>query len=220
MPQPKSSGPPDRRNLREGKVLIFMIYIFMIYIFSYNARYVKQREAKKPSFPDFGSFSVPPAFRPPMPRFADFAAIYLFFMILYFVFIIIWFFGLYSLYNLFCPALVVCQSLFIFAFKTVPIFLFFCARPFGCVEPNRWLHSGWHFRGYHLKHRFRSAQTFLIVPTMPSCSRFTNVPLTCLYRISADWKTNRCRGGFLLHSVNFVNLFTGQTKKHLLILRS
>lgn len=89
MPQPKSSGPPDRRNLREGKVLIFMIYIFMIYIFSYNARYVKQREAKKPSFPDFGSFGVPPAFRPPMPRFADFAAIYLFFMILYFVFIII-----------------------------------------------------------------------------------------------------------------------------------
>lgn len=72
--------------------------------------------------------------------------------------IIIWFFGLYSLYNLFCPALVVCQSLFIFAFKTVPIFLFFCARPFGCVEPNRWLHSGWHFRGYLLKHRFRSAQ--------------------------------------------------------------
>ena len=84
---------------------------------------------------------------------------------------------LHSLYNLFCPALVVCQSLFIFAFKTVPIFLFFCARPFGCVEPNRWLHSGWHFRGYLLKHRFRSAQTFLIVPTMPSCSRFTNVPL-------------------------------------------
>ena len=43
---------------------------------------------------------------------------------------------------------------------------------------------------------------------------------TCLYRISAGWKTNRCRGGFLLHSVNFVNLFTEQTKKHLLILRS
>lgn len=113
---------------------------------------------KSPLFPDFGSFSVPPAFRPPMPRFADYAAIYLFFMILYFVFIIIWFFGLYSLYNLFCPALVVCQSLSIFAFKTVPIFLFFCARPFGCVEPNRWLHSGWHFRGYLLKHWFRSAQ--------------------------------------------------------------
>ena len=83
MPQPKSSGPPDRRNLREGKALIFRI------CFSYNARYVKQREVKKPSFPDFGSFSVPPAFRPPMPRFAGFAAIYLFFMILYFVFIII-----------------------------------------------------------------------------------------------------------------------------------
>ena len=81
-----------------------------------------------------------------------------FFMILYFVFIIIWFFGLYSLYNLFCPALVVRQSLFIFAFRTVPIFLFFCVRPFGCVEPNRWLHSGWHFRGYLLKHWFRSAQ--------------------------------------------------------------
>ena len=79
---------------------------------------------------------------------------------LYFVFIIIWFFGLHSLYNLFCPALVVCQSLFIFAFKTIPIFLFFCARPFGCVEPNRWLHSGWHFCRYLLKHRFRSAQTF------------------------------------------------------------
>lgn len=29
MPQPKSSGPPDRRNLREGKVLIFRIYIFV-----------------------------------------------------------------------------------------------------------------------------------------------------------------------------------------------
>lgn len=84
MPQPKSSGPPDRRNLREGKVLIFRIYIF-----SYNARYVKQREVKKPSFPDFGSFGVPPAFRPPKPRFAGFAAIYLFFMILYSVFIII-----------------------------------------------------------------------------------------------------------------------------------
>ena len=70
----------------------------------------------------------------------------------------VWFFGLHSLYNLFCPALVVCQSLFIFAFKTVPIFLFFCARPFGCVKPNRWLHSGWHFRGYLLKHWFRSAQ--------------------------------------------------------------
>lgn len=77
----------------------------------------------------------------------------------------------------FFPALVVCQSLFIFAFKVVPIFLFFCVRPFGHDGSNRWLHSGWHFRGYLLKHRFRSAQTFLIVPTMPSCSRFTNVPL-------------------------------------------
>ena len=82
MPQLKSSGPPDRRNEHEGKALIFRI------TFSYNARYVKQREAKKPSFPDFGSFGVPPAFRPPMPRFAGFAAIYLFFMILYFTFVI------------------------------------------------------------------------------------------------------------------------------------
>ena len=64
--------PPDRRNLREGKVLILGC------AFSYNARYVKQREVKKPSFPDFGSFGVPPAFRPPKPRFAGFAAIYLF----------------------------------------------------------------------------------------------------------------------------------------------
>lgn len=89
MPQPKSSGPPDRRNLREGKVLIFMIYIFMIYIFSYNARYVKQREAKKPFFPDFGSFGVPPVLRLAKSRFSGLAAIYLFFMIFYFVFIII-----------------------------------------------------------------------------------------------------------------------------------
>lgn len=60
----------------------------------------------------------------------------------------------------FFPALVVCQSLFIFAFKVVPIFLFFCVRPSGHDGSNRWLHSGWHFRGYLLKHRFRSAQTF------------------------------------------------------------
>lgn len=63
------------------------------------------------------------------------------------------------------------------AFKVVPIFLFFCVRPFGHDGSNRWLHSGWHFRGYFLKHRFRSAQTFLIVPTMPSCSRSANAPL-------------------------------------------
>lgn len=68
-------------------------------------------------------------------------------------------------------------SHYLYLYQVVPIFLFFCVRPFGCVEPNRWLHSNWHFRGYLLKHRFRSAQTFLIVPTMPSCSRFTNVPL-------------------------------------------
>ena len=55
-------------------------------MFSYNARYVKHREVKKPSFPDFGSFGVPPAFRPPKPRFAGFAAIYLFFMIFIFCF--------------------------------------------------------------------------------------------------------------------------------------
>lgn len=55
-------------------------------MFSYNARYVKQREVKKPSVPDFGSFGVPPAFRPPKPRFAGFAAIYLFFMIFIFCF--------------------------------------------------------------------------------------------------------------------------------------
>jgi len=47
---------------------------------------VKQREAKKPSFPDFG---VPPVLRLAKSRFSGLAAIYLFFMILYFVFIII-----------------------------------------------------------------------------------------------------------------------------------
>lgn len=83
IPQPKSSGPPDRRNLREGKVLILGC------LFSYNARYVKHREAKKPSFPDFGSFGVPPVLRLAKSRFSGLAAIYLFFMILYFVFIII-----------------------------------------------------------------------------------------------------------------------------------
>lgn len=83
MPQPKSSGPPDRRNLREGKVLIFRM------AFSYNARYVKQREVKKPSFPDFGFFGVPPVLRLAKSRFSGLAAIYLFFMILYFVFFII-----------------------------------------------------------------------------------------------------------------------------------
>jgi len=55
---------------------------------------VKQREAKKPSFPDFGSFGVPPVLRLAKSRFSGLAAIYLFliylfFMILYFVFIII-----------------------------------------------------------------------------------------------------------------------------------
>lgn len=68
-------------------------------------------------------------------------------------------------------------SHYLYLYQVVPIFLFFCVRPFGHDGSNRWLHSGWHFRGYLLKHRFRSAQTFLIVPTMPSCSRFTNVPL-------------------------------------------
>lgn len=72
MPQPKSSGPPDRRNLREGKVLI------LGYVFSYNARYVKQRGAKKPSFPDFGSFGIPPVFRLAKSRFSGLVAIYLF----------------------------------------------------------------------------------------------------------------------------------------------
>lgn len=47
---------------------------------------MKQREAKKPSFPDFG---VPPVLRLAKSRFSGLAAIYLFFMILYFVFIII-----------------------------------------------------------------------------------------------------------------------------------
>lgn len=68
-------------------------------------------------------------------------------------------------------------SHYLYLYQVVPIFLFFCVRPFGCVEPNRWLHSNWHFRGYLLKHRFRSAQTFLIVPTMPSCNRSANAPL-------------------------------------------
>jgi len=52
---------------------------------------VKQREVKKPSFPDFGFFGVPPVLRLAKSRFSGLAAIYLFFMILYlyFVFIII-----------------------------------------------------------------------------------------------------------------------------------
>lgn len=99
----------------------------------------------------------------------------------------------------FFPALVVCQSLFIFAFKVVPIFLFFCVRPFG--------HDGSNFALHKL---------FWLCRQCPAAA----VLQTCLYRISAGWITNRCRGGFLLHSVNFVNLFTEQTKKHLLILRS
>mgnify|MGYP006982337963 CR=1 FL=1 len=45
---------------------------------------------------------------------------------LYFVFIIIWFFGLHSLYNLFCPALVVCKSLFIFVSGRSNLFIFLC----------------------------------------------------------------------------------------------
>lgn len=93
-------------------------------------------------------------------QFICFLWFYILFFFIIIWFFIIWFFGLHSLYNLFCPALVVCQSLFIFTFKTVPIFLFFCARPFGHDGSNRRLHSGWHFRGYLLKHRFRSAQTF------------------------------------------------------------
>ena len=135
---------------------------------------MKQREVKKPSFPDFGFFGVPPVLRLAKSRFSGLATIYLFFMICFYHYLILR--TVQSLQSFF-PALVVCQSLFIFAFKVVPIFLFFCVRPFGHDGSNRWLHSGWHFRGYLLKHRFRSAQTFLIVPTMPSCSRFTNVPL-------------------------------------------
>ena len=98
---------PSHQGLRIAETCVKGRSWFLGYVFSYNARYVKQREVKKPSFPDFGSFSVPPAFRPPKPRFAGFAAIYLFFIILYFVFFIIiwffiiWFFGLHSLYNLF-----------------------------------------------------------------------------------------------------------------------
>lgn len=80
---------PSHQGLRIAETCVKGRSWFLEYVFSYNARYVKQREVKKPSFPDFGSFSVPPAFRPPMPRFAGFAAIYLFFMILYFVFITI-----------------------------------------------------------------------------------------------------------------------------------
>ena len=62
---------------------------FLIIIFSYNAGYAKHGGAKKPSFPDFGSFGVPPVLRLAKSRFSGLAAIYLFFMILYFVFIII-----------------------------------------------------------------------------------------------------------------------------------
>lgn len=80
---------PSHQGLRIAETCVKGRSWFLEYVFSYNARYVKQREAKKPSFPDFGSFGVPPAFRPPMLRFAGFAAIYLFFMILYFVFFII-----------------------------------------------------------------------------------------------------------------------------------
>ena len=51
-------------------------------------------------------------------------------------------------------------SHYLYLYQVIPIFLFFCVRPFGHDGSNRWLHSGWHFRGYLLKHRFRSAQTF------------------------------------------------------------
>ena len=141
---------------------------------------MKQREAKKPSFPDFGSFGVPTAQTVFCGFCFNLSVFYNFILCFYHYNLILRTAqSLQSLQSFFpaLPALVVCQSLFIFAFKTVPIFLFFCVRSFGHDGSNRWLHSGWHFRGYLLKHRFRSAQTFLIVPTMPSCSRFTNVPL-------------------------------------------
>ena len=51
---------------------------FLIITFSYNAGYAKHRGAKKPSFPDFGSFGIPPVFRLAKSRFSGLVAIYLF----------------------------------------------------------------------------------------------------------------------------------------------
>ena len=42
------------------------------------------------------------------------------------------FFGLHSLYNLFCPALVVCQSLFIFVSGRSNLFIFLCTTIWLC----------------------------------------------------------------------------------------
>lgn len=80
---------PSHQGLRIAETCVKGRSWFLGYVFSYNARYVKHREAKKPSFPDFGSFGVPPVLRLAKSRFSGLAAIYLFFMILYFVFIII-----------------------------------------------------------------------------------------------------------------------------------
>lgn len=142
----------------------------------------------------------------------------------------LWFYILFFHYNLILRTAQSLQSFFrhsLFASH----YLYLLLRPFqsfyfsvhdhlvvsnqivGCIPG---LHSGWHFRGYLLKHDFALHKLFWLCRQCPAAA----VLQTCLYRISAGWKTNRCRGGFLLHSVSFVNLFTEQTKKHLLILRS
>ena len=121
-----------------------------------------------------------------------------------------------TVFTIFFPALVVCQSLFIFVSGRSNLFIFLCT-------------TIWSWRIKSLA-AFRLAFSWISFKAPISlCTDFfwlcqqcpaAAVLQTCLYRISAGWKTNRCRGGFLLHSVNFVNSFTGQTKKHLLILRS
>ena len=55
-----------------GEALVFRCII------SYNARYVKYREVKKPSFPVLGAFGGQPVLRLAKSRFSGLAAIYLF----------------------------------------------------------------------------------------------------------------------------------------------
>lgn len=136
-----------------------------------------------------------------MPRFADFATIYLFYDFIFCFYHYLILRTAQSLRNLFVRR---CLPVIIYiAFKVVLIFYFSVYDIWSLDGSNCWLHSGWHFRGYLLKHHF-ICTNFLIVPTNANCSVYKR----CLYRISAGWKANRCRGGFLLHSVSFVNLFT------------
>jgi hypothetical protein len=82
---------------------------------------VKQREVKKPSFPDFGSFGVPPAFRPPKPRFAGFASIYLFF----YNFIFCFFHYNLILHNLIFRTAQSLQS-FLSGTRCLPVIIYIC----------------------------------------------------------------------------------------------